>query len=71
MSKREDHRNMNRSWIFFMVGLIPFVLAYYPIKHSLPAWLFVSVSILYLILLRIFSDYMANKLSKNSDEQGQ
>ena len=51
----------NKSWIFFILGLIPFGIFYYPIKAALEPWLFVSLAIIYLIVLRIVSDYLGTK----------
>ncbi|MDA7945998.1 MAG: hypothetical protein MPJ78_00815 [Hyphomicrobiaceae bacterium] len=52
----------NPSWLLFLIGAIPLVAAYYPLKDALPPWAFVICCVAYLFGVRIISDWLASKL---------
>jgi len=56
---------MNIALVILIIGLIPFGLAYYPLKAILESWLFVLVAILYLVLIWIVSEYLNRKYFSN------
>ena len=57
----------NPSYVIFMVGVVPLLVAYFPLKEALPAWGFVTAAFFYLVLIRLFADYLSLKLMANSD----
>ena len=52
----------NPSWLFFLIGALPLVAVYYPLKDALPAWAFVVCCVAYLFGVRILSDWLAAKV---------
>ncbi len=53
----------NPAWILFLVGAIPLVVAYYPLKDALAPWAFVVCCVAYLFCVRLLSDWLARKLT--------
>ena len=62
---------MNIAWVIFVVGLIPLGIAYYPLKEMLEPWLFVLVAVLYLITIRIASEYLKRKYFTSGDSNSE
>ena len=61
----------NPSWLFFLIGAIPLVAVYYPLKDALPPWGFVVCCVAYLFGVRILSDWLANRvMADRSDRKG-
>ena len=58
---------INMSWLIFVLGLIPLLAVYYPIKSALPPWQFVLIGISYLLALRLLSDFIAAKISSKKN----
>jgi hypothetical protein len=55
----------NREWLIFMIGMIPFFAAYWPLKAVLePIW-FVAAAALYLIVLRILVTKLMKKINRS------
>jgi hypothetical protein len=60
---------MNTAWVIFIIGLIPLGLAYYPLKAALEPWLFILLAVVYLVSIRLVSEYLSKKYfsGKSSD----
>ena len=52
---------MNPAWIIFMLGITPYGLFYYMLKASMSSLLFVVLSMVYLVVLRVVSEKLASK----------
>lgn len=44
--------------IIYLIGVVIFGLAYYPLKEALSSWLFVVVAISYLLIIRLLAEYI-------------
>ncbi|MCP5371402.1 MAG: hypothetical protein H6907_06665 [Hyphomicrobiales bacterium] len=55
------------TWIIFMVGLVPLLAAYYPLKGALPPLAFVAVAVVYVVLLRLAADALAAAIRRRRD----
>ena len=52
----------NPSWLFFLIGALPLVAVYYPLKDALPPWASVVCCVAYLFGVRLLSDWLAGKV---------
>ena len=50
-----------------MVGLVPLLAAYYPLKGALPPLAFVAVAVVYVVLLRLAADALAAAIRRRRD----
>ena len=53
----------NPAWLLFLVGSIPLVAAYYPLKDALAPWALVVCCVAYLSCVRLLSEWLASKLT--------
>lgn len=58
---------LNRVWVIFALGMIPFILGYWPLKVALNSYVFVGAAIVYLIALRLLAEKLARSLGHPED----
>lgn len=60
----------NIKTIIYLLGVVIFGLAYYPIKEALPAWLFIVVAISYLLIIRLLAEYTHKRITGKRETAG-
>ena len=52
---------VNPSFAIFFAGMLPFLAAYYPLKDELSPWVFVGTAFVYMIAVRVLTDFLVVK----------
>ena len=58
-----------KEWVIFWIGMIPMLVAYWPLKSSLSPYAFVAAAVLYLILLRIAANRIALRFGQPEQQE--
>lgn len=55
--------------IIYVLGLLPLVLAYQPLKEMFSPVGFVAAAIIYLLALRLLAEHMAERFREGDDDR--